>query len=106
MTHLWKSREIYTFDVPSAKRVVDVYWEANALHPIHFYLRYHNHKISNIRYDDTLLLVHIEIDIPKYPKEHDYFTTDDEDMLLKTWMDYLNATQQEIMEWCNDNSNH
>ena len=98
MTHLWKSREIYTFDVPSAKRVVDIYWK-NALNPMHLYLRYYNPKISNVRFDDNRLLVHIEIDVPKYPKEGDLFTSDDVTMLLNTWMDYANATPKEIMEW-------
>lgn len=97
MTHLWKSKEEYTFDMPGL-RVDDVYGK-NARLPLWPYLKHYNPKISEIKFDKTLPLLHVVIEVPKYPKSRPYFNNEDVKTLLETYMNYANATLEEISAW-------
>lgn len=99
MTHLWKTSETWSFDIPSKHRLVDVYWK-NTHWLLKIYLQLHgNTKVTEVRFDATRLGVHVEIAHPKYPEERPYFTDGDVSKLLKTYMNYANATHEEMMEW-------
>jgi len=97
MTHMWKSQEVYTFDMPE-QRIGDVYVK-NARFKLWPYLRAHNPKITKLRFDEQFPGLHIEVDVPKYPESYPYFTKDDSKMLLESYMDYANMTLEEIQAW-------
>ena len=97
MTHLWKSEEVYTFDMPDC-RIQDVYGK-NAVVPLRQYIMAHNEKVTDVRFDEHYPGVHVVIGIPKYPKEDPYFSDEDMMKLLNTYMDYANATRKEILNW-------
>ena len=98
MTHLWKTKEIWTFDIPSEHRLRDVYWKS-ARWSLRKYLQVENPKVTDVKFDERYLAVHVEVAHPKYPKEHPYFTNDDVNKLLESYMWYANATDEEVMAW-------
>ena len=98
MTHLWKSEETYTFDIPSLQRVQDVYWK-NAMLPLEGYLKAHIPKITRIKFDEKLPLLHVIVTIPKYPTDKPFFGEEDVKTLLETYMRYANSSVKEISEW-------
>ena len=97
MTHLWKSEEKYTFDMPGP-RIEDVYGK-NAMFPLEPYLKVHNPKVSEIKFDSKYPLVHVIVAVPKYPESYPFFTDEDVKTLLDSYMNYANATGEEIQAW-------
>lgn len=97
MTHLWKSEEKYTFDMP-IPRIEDVYVK-NAFAPLGPYLKYHNPKVTKVEFDATMPGVHITVHVPKYPESRPHFTDEDVKTLLDTYMNYANSTREEIRAW-------
>mgnify|MGYP001819105703 CR=1 FL=1 len=97
MTHLWKSEETYTFDMP-IPRIEDVYVK-NAYAPLAPYIKYYNPKVSKVEFDTTMPGVHVTVPIPKYPEERPHFGSEDVQKLLETYMDYANMTREEITNW-------
>lgn len=97
MTHLWKTTETYIFDMPE-QRIMDVYGK-NVRCPLAPYLKALNPKITHVRFDERYAGVLIDIEIPKYPESHPYFTSEDSGTLLETYMAYANMSLQEIMDW-------
>ncbi len=97
MTHLWKTSETFVFDMPE-QRIMDVYGK-NVRYPLAPYLKTLNPKVSHVRFDETQAGVLIEVEIPKYPESHPYFTPDDRHTLLETYMAYANMSYQEIADW-------
>ena len=97
MTHLWRSEEVYTIDLPDC-RIMDVHGK-NQRWPIRIYLRKTNSKITDVRFDPHYgnCLVHVEH--PKYPKSVPYFTQDDVSQLLRRYMDYVNMSSEECHEY-------
>lgn len=96
MTNLWKSSEIYTFDIPP-QRINDVCGK-NAYCSLATYLRLRNPKITDVRFDPKYPLVHVEVAVPKYPKERPYFTNQDTHLLLETYMEYANMQLEELQK--------
>ena len=94
---MWKSKEEYLFDMPGS-RIDDVYGK-NARLPLWPYIKIHNPKVTKIFFDARSPGLHVEIGIPKYPKEYPYFTPEDTNKLLKTYMDYANMSHDELAEW-------
>lgn len=98
MTHLWKSEETYTFDIPDG-RIQDVYGK-NGYFSLDYYIRMNNPKVSEVKFDPKYHLVHVIVSVPKYPEDgHPYFTQEDTMTLLRTYMEYANATRGEMREW-------
>ena len=100
MTHLYKRLEVYHFDMPEC-RIMDVYGKS-ARNSIGTYLQFFNPKITNVCWDEKYPGLDIEVETPKYPKERPYFTEQDQMTLLKTYMDYANMSQEELIEWFNN----
>jgi len=96
MTHLWKSAQTYTFDMPRP-RVQDVYVKS-MYNPLRPYIISKNPKVTNVKFDSYYPLVHIEIEQPKYCDEP-YFSEEDVGNLLQTYMDYANMSREEIRDW-------
>jgi hypothetical protein len=97
MTHLWKSEERYTIDMPEV-RIDDVYGK-NARFPIGPYIKYYNPKVSKVEFDATMPGMHITVSIPKYPESYPYFTEEDVKTLLESYMNYANSTREEMHAW-------
>ena len=97
MTHLWKTSETYIFDMPE-QRIMDVYGK-NVRHPLAPYLKILNPKVTHVRFDEKYAAVLVDVDIPKYPDSHPYFTPDDLHTLLETYMAYSNMSYREIADW-------
>jgi len=97
MTHMWKSEEVYTFDMPLS-RIDDVYGK-NARYPLWAYLKYYNPKITDMKFDAKCPGLHVIVSVPKYHGSHPYFTNEDVKKLLDTYMDYANASYKEIEAW-------
>lgn len=101
MTHLWKSSQTYTFDIPP-NRTDDIYGK-NTWHSLRAYIISNNPKVTDVRFDDRYPLVHIDVDQAKHC-DHPYFTSDDIKHLLETYMTYANYSYKEIREWYTENS--
>ena len=97
MTHLWQSQEVYTFDVPPP-RTEDIHGK-NIYVKLELYIKMHNPKVTNVRFDEKWPLVHMDVDIPKYPDERPYFTSEDTRQLLDSYMTYANMSREELHEW-------
>ena len=102
MTHLWKSEEKYTFDMPE-QRIPDVYGK-NARWPLGPYIKAHVRKVSNVEFDPTMPGVHITVGVPKYPESYPFFTDTDVKALLDAYMNYANASPEEMAAWYKTNT--
>jgi len=97
MTHLWKSEEKYTFDMPYP-RIDDVYGK-NARYPLGPYIKAHVPKVSKVEFDATMPGVHVTVGVPKYPESYPFFTDSDVKTLLDSYMNYANMSNEEIQAW-------
>ena len=94
---MWKDKEEYIFDMPGS-RISDVY-EKNSRVPLWPYLKAHNPKITGMRFHETMPGLYVEVGHPKYPKDYPYFTNEDQATLLETYMNYANATIEDMQAW-------
>lgn len=101
MTHLWKSSQTYTFDIPP-NRTDDIYGK-NVWNSLRAYMMSNNPKVTDVKFDDHYPLVHIEVNMAKYC-DRPYFTSDDVGRLLETYMTYANYSHEELKDWYRENS--
>lgn len=80
------------------QRIMGVYGK-NVRYPLAPYLKILNPKVTHVRFHDKYAAVLVDVDIPKYADKYPYFTSDDINTLLETYMAYANMSYEEIANW-------